>query len=144
MESNFNSRSAPPLKCPIGLASTTSPVTRAPEAMTSSPFTVTARASVPPNVWPGWLIFEPTSSASWMVSTLPAGIVIVTGRGGAEFCGGAEFSGAGALLLACELSGVWELLLWLGLLQPTASSRVRLNIHVPTCTLITQIGRAHV
>ncbi|PYV49154.1 MAG: hypothetical protein DMG92_11795 [Acidobacteria bacterium] len=134
MEFNFSWSSAPPAKCPSALASTTSPCTRAPAGMTTSPPTSTALANVPPKVCPGWLIFEPTASARRIVITFPAGTVTVVGTGFA----GMEFSGAGALLFACGLSGFCaELSLWLGLLHPTPANRARLKIHMLKRTLIT-------
>src|SRR5260370_29376457 len=107
--------------------------------MSTSPFPTTDFARVTPKFWPGWLTFEPTSSASLMVMTLPAGTVIVTGAGGA-FCdtawppfgamrpSGAElFDDAAELLLPGAEFWFW---VWLGLLlqaTPNIISKLTAN-----------------
>src|SRR6266567_172768 len=83
IEFNFSCSSAPPANRPSGFASTTAPSTFEPAGIATSPFTSTAFARLPPKLCPGWLTFEPTSSASRTVSTLPEGTVTVTGAGGA-------------------------------------------------------------
>src|SRR5207249_7516344 len=73
MEISLSCSTAPPLKRPSGLASTTVPEALAPEGITVLPSTSTGLATVAEKLWPGWLILDPTDSPSLTVIMVPVG-----------------------------------------------------------------------
>src|SRR5262249_15531445 len=64
IEFNLTCKTAPPLKRPSGLASTTVPDASAPAGITALPLTSTGLLSVALKLCPGWLILEPIACPS--------------------------------------------------------------------------------
>src|SRR4029077_13677978 len=81
---NVNSRDAPPLNRPAGLASFTMPEARAPLGMATLPSTSTGSLTEAVKVWPGWLILEPTGSSRTTEITVSTGTTMGRGRGAAS------------------------------------------------------------
>src|SRR3954470_622005 len=80
-ELSRTSSSAPPLKWPMLLASTTVPRAAAPRSITDFPSTSTGSATVAENPCPALLSLELSVSPRRTVMTVPAGIVMVCGAG---------------------------------------------------------------
>ncbi len=80
-ELSRTSSSAPPLKWPMLLASTTVPRAAAPLSITVFPCTTTGSATVAENPCPALLSLELSGSPRRTVITVPAGILMVWGTG---------------------------------------------------------------